>query len=346
MHIVNIMFSQGLGGIEQAFLDYCKALSSRGHRVTAICAPGAAVEAALIDAGIETVALGNKGLYDIMASYRLGGVLKKLQPDAVIAHGMRAYGHARRATRRVCPLVGVTHNYSTKRLHNADAVFATTRPLHHKCVEEGVAPERVFDIPNMIDCPAVPPERAPWRQPPMIGSMGRFVAKKGFDIYIEALGLLKAAGYNFQAVLGGAGQEGAYLTQRIADLELGDVLTLAGWVEDKEKFFAGIDIFCLPSLHEPFGIVLLEAFAHKVPVVSSNSEGPQDIVIPNMDAVLVEKNDPPALATALGALLDDPHAALRMADHAFAKARSIYTMDAVALRMETALQKIITQYKA
>jgi len=46
-------------------------------------------------------------------------------------------------------------------------------------------------------------------------------------------------------------------------------------VHDKRTFFAGVDVFCLPSHHEPFGIVLIEAMAHAMPVVSTTAKARQ-----------------------------------------------------------------------
>ena len=117
-------------------------------------------------------------------------------------------------------------------------------------------------------------------------------------------------------------------------------LAFTGWVENKHDFFQGIDLFCLPSLHEPFGIVLLEAFCHGVPVVSSDSEGPTDIIAPDVDALLVKKNDAAALADALERLLADPERAQMMAQNAYQKVVAKYDMKAVAAQIEDALQKI------
>ena len=56
-----------------------------------------------------------------------------------------------------------------------------------------------------------------------------------------------------------------------------------GWVDDKPAFFAGIDVFCLPSHHEPFGIVLIEAMAQAMPIVATDSEGPSEILRDGID---------------------------------------------------------------
>jgi len=340
MHIVNLMFSRGSGGIEQAFLDYCQGLSARGHRVTAIVQPQAAV---LVDltklAGIEVVTLRNHGLWDVVATYRLRRMMRALKPDIAIGHGMRAYTFGRRATHGVCPMVGVTHNYSTRRLQSADAVFAITSQLRDRVIGQWVEGHRVYSIPNMVRCGAFP-ERPAQRTPPVIGAMGRFVAKKGFDVFIDALAILRQRGVHFSAVIGGQGDEEEALRERARSKGLDGVLQFIGWVDNKTTFFHDIDLFCLPSHHEPFGIVLLEAFAHGVPVVSTNSEGPTDIITPDVDALLTLKNDAVALADGLERLLLQPDRANEMAQKAYQKVLMHYDMAAVSEQIEIALLKI------
>ena len=339
MHIVNLMFSRSSGGIEQAFLDYCQGLAARGHRITAIASPGAAVLPELARLGITTVTLKNLNMWDPIASWRLRRIMRRLAPDAAIGHGIRAYTLGHRAAHGICPMIGVTHNYSTRRLQSADAVFAITSQLRDRVIGQWVEAERVYFIPNMVQCVPLP-ARPPRRYPPVIGSMGRFVTKKGFEVYLDALSILHQRGVGFAAVLGGQGELDESLRAYSTQKGLGDVLRFTGWVEDKDAFFAGIDIFCLPSLHEPFGIVLLEAFSHGVPVVSSDSEGPTDIIAPDVDALLVKKGDALALADALEKLLADPERAQIMAQNAYQKVMTKYDMKAVAAQIEEALQKI------
>lgn len=345
MHIVNLMFSRGSGGIEQAFLDYCQGLSARGHRITAIAQPGAAVLPELAALGVGVITLRNHNMWDPFARFRLRRIMRRLAPDVVIGHGIRAFTLGRAATNGICPMVGVTHNYSTRRLQSADAVFAITRALRERVISQWVEASHVYAVPNMVRVNPLP-LRPARRTPPIIGTMGRFVHKKGFHVFIDALAILRERGVPFSAVIGGQGDEEAALRARAVEKKLDDVLRFIGWVGDKERFFAEIDLFCLPSLHEPFGIVLLEAFAHGVPVVSTNSEGPSDIIAPDKDALLVEKDNAAALADALEKLLTKEEQASALAQAAYQKVVEKYDMQAVCAQIETALTEIIARGNA
>lgn len=338
------MFARGGGGIEQAFVDYCEGLRDRGHQVTAIAYPGSVTHHQLLTLSIPVVTLRNISEWDFFAVRRLRRQLQALRSDIIIAHANRAYVLASRANRDKFPLVGVAQNYSTRRFKNAKAMFTTTHDLiRHLHTQEGIDEGRIFHIPNMVRCHELPPHNERNR-PPVIGTMGRFVAKKGFDIYIEALRLLKDKGHMFTAVLGGDGAEGDRLKAQARKAGLAEILTFPGWIQDKRQFYSHIDIFCLPSLHEPFGIVLLEAFTFGAPVVATDSEGPRDIITPNYDALIVEKDNAPALAEALAKLLDNEKLANDLAANAFAKAKMRYSLEVVCERMEQALIHIISQW--
>ncbi|MSP30338.1 MAG: glycosyltransferase family 1 protein [Acetobacteraceae bacterium] len=343
MHIVNIMLGRGVGGIEQAFGDYSEGLAGRFHRVTAITDPFAAVNARLQEIGIETRSLVNLGEWDWFAAYRLRRLLRALRPDVVLTHGSRAFTMARRAIDGFCPLVGVAHNYNARIRHlaQADGVFAITNDLARHLAALGVPSDRIFHIPNMIRLGRFDlgsgPRRGARHSPPVIGTMGRFVPKKGFAVFIDALALLHQRGYVFRAVLGGTGAEEQRLRARARTVGLDPVLVFPGWITDKAAFFVGIDIFCLPSLHEPFGIVLLEAFAHGVPVVSTDSEGPRDFLVPNTDTLVVPVANAAALADALARLLDDPALASTLAANGFTKAQDVFAIERVSAQIEQAL---------
>ena len=340
MHVAIAMLGKGAGGIEQAFVDHCEALRARGNRITAIVAPGAQAEAGLARLGFAPRRLSNLGEWDPLAAWRLRRFLSADAPDVVLTHGGRAFALARKAVAGKLPLVAVAHNYaaSVGRFVDADGVLAITADLATHLVGLGIQATRIHRVPNMIRCPASPPSRPARRQPPVVGSLGRFVAKKGFDVFIDALAILKGRGIGFSALLGGGGAEDAALRARAAAAGLDDQLRLPGWIADRDAFYQDIDIFCLPSLHEPFGIVLLEAFARGVPVVATASEGPRDFLADGSDSLVVPIGNAVALADALARLIADPALAEDLAARAFAKARDEFAMDKVGARLEAALR--------
>lgn len=340
MHIANIMFSTTAGGIEQACVDYCEALSGQGVKVSAIIHPDAAIRPSLLALQrINTITMKNLGAWDPFAKAYLKKILTQIRPDAVIVHGNRAVSLATPAARQLgIPVVGVTHNYKLKHQIGLDAMFATTEDLQQALITLGQKKEAIYRVPNMVRLEDASPKPA-FRQPPVIGAMGRFVKKKGFDVFIEALAILKDEGVAFTAKLGGGGEEEQALRSLPATKKLERQLNLTGWIKNKKEFFDSIDIFCLPSLHEPFGIILLEACMFRLPIVTTDSEGPSEIVTHGKDALMVQKNNPKALADALKQLLVSPPVAEALAKEA-AETVKAYDINVVGAKMREVLEVI------
>src|SRR5215469_1866069 len=103
------MLGRGLGGLEQALLDYNDALSRMGHDAHAVIHPAAAVRPALERRGAVWHGLAQLGAWDIVAAVRLRRLLRRIGADLSIAHGNRAMHLLRRAG--AGPVVAVLPNY-------------------------------------------------------------------------------------------------------------------------------------------------------------------------------------------------------------------------------------------
>ena len=79
------------------------------------------------------------------------------------------------------------------------------------------------------------------------------------------------------------------LMQKIVrELDLEKEVEFVGWIKNKREFFDSIDIFCLPSKNEPFGIVLLEAMKYRKPIISTKADGPLEILRDEVDALMID----------------------------------------------------------
>jgi glycosyltransferase involved in cell wall biosynthesis len=331
---MNVMLGRGLGGLEQALLDYGVALTHRGHEVHTVIHPDAALRPALEARVGPPHTLPHAGVWDPLAAARLSLLLRRLRPDISIAHGNRAVGLLRLAG--AAPIGAVLANYKIKCAELA-AAFCPTIDLKRHAIEQGLGASCAYHIPYMVEVPPAPSRRG-MREPPMIGTMGRFVAKKSFDVFLAALARLRANGIPFRAVLAGDGAERGALERLAAESGLRDVLTFPGWVTEKAEFFAGIDVFCLPSHHEPFGIVLIEAMAHALPIVATDSEGPVEILRGDTDGLIVPRGDPERMAQALAALVADPVFAAGLAANAYQRVLSTYDVPRVGERLDHAVR--------
>lgn len=338
MKVINAMFGRGLGGIEQVFLDYALALHDQGIECINLTHPKAAILASFKERRIPYKTQGNMGSWDAIAKMRFRTLIAREKPDAIICHGNRALLLLRPAAKSRSKLVGVAHNYWLKSFHFCDAAIAITEDLVKQVGTSGLKPERIYHVPNMVEVPGAMPQRRPYPTTPIIGTMGRFVYKKGFDLLIEALRILRKEGLAFDAIIAGDGDEAPLLTAAK------DAASFPGWVTDKQAFWNGIDIFCLPSRHEPFGIVLLEAMAQGLPIASTASEGPSTILTPGKNALVAPLDDVEAIAAALRNLLKQPDMAAQLGTAAYAHVKSHYSREVIGARLKAALEEILRKH--
>jgi glycosyltransferase involved in cell wall biosynthesis len=341
MKIVNIMLSQGLGGLEQAFVDYCEALKLSGHTVAAIIDPKCGVKASLENLYLEAIEISNWGVYDLWAGYKIKKALKHQNPDCVIVHGARA---ATLSKGSGFPTVGVAHTHNKKRLMGLDGVITITEKVRHEFIQKGMGTQKVKYVPNMIRLPSEDPftNRKQISTPLKIGALGRLVPKKGFSILIEALALLKNQGLHFKCVIGGDGEEKIHLQSLVQNYNLADQVHFIGWVQDKEIIYKDIDIFCVPSLIEPFGIILLEGWSYGCPLIVTDTEGPVEIVTHLQDGYIVPKGNAEALAEAIKKLMEDDHLRQELTIQGFKTLRSHYDIQVVCHVLNKAIHEILS----
>lgn len=347
MHIICAMFGKGLGGLEQSLLDYCRALNSQNFEVTALIHPESAIENKLVELReelpITIEKIRNFGQWDLLAKQKIRNKIKSIEPDAIITFGNRALSLCKAAAKGLTPVIARTPNYNVERMLSIEGIFHTTNNLKDHIQKLGYPEENLHHIPNMVN---IPDEHSfkfqPYQNPPVIGTMGRFVKKKGFEEFLLALSKLHEQDLKFKAVIGGTGEEEKALRETAKKCDLEDMVEFVGWVDDKEQFFKSIDIFCLPSLLEPFGIVLLEAFLYGKPVVTTNAEGPSEIATHDHDALVVPKGNANAMAEALKDLLLDQPRAEVYAINAIKTIKKRYDTKIVSEKLNNAIKKVVS----
>ena len=329
------MFGKGKGGIEQSFVDYSKALIGLGYKTTTIIRPKAQIKNILLEENIPFVEFENKGSWDIFATYRLKFFLQEEDASLAICHGNRAINLMRKTG--ACKVVGVAHNYNIKRFRKLKYAITVTQDLKNELEKRGVP--KVFHVPNMINIPQAS-QPQPFRNPVVIGTLGRFVTKKGFSDFINAIAILKKDS-DITVKIAGDGMLKEKLKQQVKRLGLEDTVEFLGWITDKEEFYKSIDIFCLPSLDEPFGIVILEAFAHSIPVVATDVKGACEIINPYKDGIIELKNNPELLAKGLMEFIYDQIKARKIGENGYKTAQENYSFEVVSKKIDDVIRAII-----
>ncbi len=146
--------------------------------------------------------------------------------------------------------------------------------------------------------------------------LGRVVAKKGFDLLLEAFARLAPWRPGLGLVLAGDGPARSGLAAQAARLGVADRVHFAGALGRAEVAWAmaAAQVFVLPSRVEPFGIVVLEALRAGRPVVVSSRGGAGEIVRHEREGLVADPMDSVQLAGSIARLLDDRDLAVRLAE--------------------------------
>lgn len=203
-------------------------------------------------------------------------------------------------------------------------------------------------VPHGVSPPAAAKAGAPEALAPAAGPrilfVGRIEPRKGPDQLLAALLHLKALPPGTEIVLAGwAPEEGdAYRAKVMALAESvrakfpAAKVVFTGYVSDAqlEALYASASLFVAPSRFESFGLILVEAMRHGVPVIACDIGGMREIVTDGQDGYLFAVDDTQRLAERIGALLQDPG----LRDGIGAKGRATYQAKFTARAMGASLE--------
>jgi len=140
-------------------------------------------------------------------------------------------------------------------------------------------------------------------RPPVIGMAGPLEVIKGASFFLRACHRVVAAGHNIRIVIAGSGPEEHSLRQLAASLDLSRRLTFVDGGVSMQGYLAAIDIFCLPSLQQGIGVLMLEAMALGRPVIASGVGGVLSVIQDRENGLIVPPSDSRLLADRIIELL-------------------------------------------
>lgn len=141
---------------------------------------------------------------------------------------------------------------------------------------------------------------------PTVFAAGRMSLQKGMDMLVEAVPMVLSSYPETKFIISGSGPEKEKIEAIANDLNLNDsIIFLETLPRNKYiDLMRAVDVVAVPSRNEPFGIVILEAWAAGKPVVATTAGGPREFVWHNINGFLVDAN-PGGIAHGLGSMLAD-----------------------------------------
>jgi glycosyltransferase involved in cell wall biosynthesis len=304
MSVLHLLGSAEDGGAETYFIELTTALARAGAVQAAAVRAHAGREAALADAGVPTAVFEFGGPLDWRTPRRVTHQAKAEGARVLLAWMNRAARHSPRGPwARIGRLGGY---YDLKYYRGFDALVGNTEDIRDWIVRQGWPAERAHYIPNFAaPGDAGPVDRALLGTPddaPLLLGMGRLHPSKAHDVTLRALRRLPDA----WLWIAGSGPLESELKRLASDLGVADRVRWLGWRTDADALYRTADVCVFPSRYEPLGNVVIQAWAHGLPVVAAESVGPAALIHDGFDGRLVPVDDPEALAGAVREVLDDP----------------------------------------
>ncbi|MGE0746523.1 MAG: glycosyltransferase [Rhodospirillales bacterium] len=314
MRVLHAIAGGEVGGAEAFFVRLVRALAGAGIEQFVVMRPNPARAAGLAAAGVPAAEARFGGAFDLATAGAIARAGEAFRPDVMLAWMSRAARFAARARRRAPPVLAARLGgyYKLKYYQGCDHLIGNTPDIVGWIVGQGWPKDRVHFLPNFVDDAALPPiARAAVGTPadaPVILALGRLHRNKGFDVLLHALPYVPGA----VLWIAGEGPEREALMTLADELRIADRVRFLGWRDDVAALLAAADLLCCPSRHEPLGNVVIEAWAHRRPVVAAAAAGPAWLVAAEETGLLAPVDDPSALAAALRRLTGDPALAARL----------------------------------
>lgn len=328
MSVLHLLGTAGEGGAETYFVDLVKALKRAGVSEACAIRGNTARESRLTRAGVPVKVLRFGGPIDLLTKPAAAGFAALQKTTVALAWMNRAARHTPRGPwARIGRLGGY---YSLKYYKGFDHLVANTEDIAEWIVGQGWPAGKVSCIPNFAAAPpqADAVDRASLATPPdvpLLLAMGRLHENKAHDVSLRALVQLPDA----WLWIAGVGPLEAKLRGMAEALGVADRVRFLGWRTDASALYRTADVCVFPSRFEPLGNVVIQAWAHGLPVVAAASQGPGALIRDGQDGLLVPVDDSDALAEGIRRLLADPALRARFAAAGAARVEAEFSETAV-----------------
>ena len=328
MRILFLSTSMGMGGADSQLLSAAQGLRSRGHEVLIVSlTPLGPMGLEARSAGIPTESLEmRRGIPDLLGLVRLARLVRAWRPDVLHSHMVHANLMAR-VLRLVVPvpaLVSTIHNiYEGGRLWMAayrltnglvDHMTIVSEAAADRFIRERIVPKELLRvIPNGVDpelFQEVPAEvRGGHRRSLGLDqefvwlAVGRFEIAKDYPNMLRAFATVRERYPEAVLLLVGRGSLQGETEALAREVGLGSAVRFLGVRDDVPELISAADGYVMSSAWEGMPMVLLEAAAGGLPIVSTRAGGNHEVVLDEESGFLAPPRDHHALASAMVRLM-------------------------------------------
>ena len=285
-----------------------------------------------------------KSKFDVWCGGRVAKVFRDNDYQIIHAHTPRTLMIGRLAARKLnCPLIyhvhspvgrdserGLANMLNTKletwSLAGVDRMICVSNSLAGYMNEIGHHKDKITVVSNGVaaidDLPARDLPGSRWT----IGTMALFRPRKGTEVLLDALAILKKRDIDVTLRAVGPFETKEYESEVLAQVEklgIGDMIDWTGFQTNVNEQLRKMDVFVLPSLYgEGLPMVVLESMANAIPVVASRVEGIPEAVRDGIDGLIFEPSNAEDLAEKLQSLIGDNKTWKSMSESAVERQRN------------------------
>jgi glycosyltransferase involved in cell wall biosynthesis len=328
MKIIHVMAGRCSGGAETYSTDVMLALHKADIDQTIVMSRRAPRFAEMQEAGLKLAPWVLDIPFRPLQKLLLSTLILREKPDIIHTWMRRAASLV--APQKKIPVIGWFGGYYEPRhFHSCSHFVGVTRDIVTHMVKNDVDADRTFFIPTFPDIATLPPlDRSLLATPKdakVFLTLSRLHPKKGLDTFLKAIASIPDA-YGW---LAGDGPLQRELETLAKNLKIMDRVRFLGWRTDRAALLRAADVCVLPSRYEPFGNVILEAWAAGVPLVACQSAGPAAHVEDGLTGLLTPIDDVEALAAAMKRAAADEELRRRLIAQGYAVYIRDYTPESV-----------------
>lgn len=296
------------------------------------------------DSDCELFETKMKSKFDIFCGGRIAKVARENNYTILHAHTPRTLMVGRVAASKLnCPLVYHVHSpvgrdsdrgfinklntaIESWSLNAVDRMICVSNSLAGYMKELGHDPQKICVVSNGVAAiPDLPSRELPGKRW-TIGTMALFRPRKGTEVLLDALAILKSKNIDVTLRAVGPFETPEYeneILARVEKLGIGDMIEWTGFQTNVNAQLRMMDLFVLPSLYgEGLPMVVLESMANAIPVVASRVEGIPEAVRDGLDGLIFEPSNPQDLADKLESLIGDNERWKSMSESAVQRQRT------------------------
>jgi glycosyltransferase involved in cell wall biosynthesis len=168
---------------------------------------------------------------------------------------------------------------------------------------------------------------------PQLITVGRVEVIKGHRFLIDAMPIVLQIFPQAKLLILGDGSEKANCEEQVKKADLQNNIEFLGFIQQPYHYISNSDVIIQPSFFESFGLVFIEGFALKTPIIAFDAPAANEILENDKTALLVNKGDSKALAEKIIYLLSNPDVAKQITENAYEKYKREFTTEAMVKKM-------------